>query len=116
MARPARRQQRRFPSGDGTAGGDFRFRVNVLPGDAFRDGVVNAIDAAAVRTRLRQRAVGGAPRYSLFCDLDGDGRIGVWDEMLVRQRLGHALPGDRAGGTVDITRAIPNHRATPPGG
>ena len=30
-----------WPSGDGTAGGDFQFRINVLPGDINQDGTVN---------------------------------------------------------------------------
>jgi hypothetical protein len=31
-----------YPSGDGTAGGDFLFRINLLPGDVNRDGQARA--------------------------------------------------------------------------
>jgi hypothetical protein len=44
-----------YPSGDGSIGGDFNFRLNVLRGDATGDGTVNALDLAAVRQRLGQR-------------------------------------------------------------
>jgi hypothetical protein len=37
-----------FPSGNGTAGGDFNFGFNVLPGDLNQDGIVNSQDLAAV--------------------------------------------------------------------
>ena len=37
-----------WPSGDGTAGGDFQFRINVLPGDVNQDGTVNVADLAVL--------------------------------------------------------------------
>ena len=42
-------------SGNGQPGGDFVFRFNVLPGDANRDGRVDARDLAAVRGSARAR-------------------------------------------------------------
>ena len=36
-----------YPSGNGTAGGDFDFAFNVLPGDANGDGIVNSQDLAS---------------------------------------------------------------------
>jgi len=39
-------------SGDGTAGGDFEFAFHVLPGDANGNGVANASDLSAIRTKL----------------------------------------------------------------
>ena len=38
-----------FPSGDGTAGGDFNFRFNILPGDVDQNGVVTGLDGGDVR-------------------------------------------------------------------
>jgi len=68
-----------YGSGDGTAGGNFNFRFNVVPGDVTRDGRVNAIDIAHVRTRVgRSTTNPGAPgtaTYTAFDDLDGSGDI-----------------------------------------
>lgn len=77
-----------YPSGDGTAGGDFVFGLNVLPGDVTGDGRVNGADVAAVRTHL---ATGGGTippvsRYSVFHDPDGSGRVDAWDYVLARSR------------------------------
>ena len=38
-----------FPSGNGSAGGDFRFRVNVVGGDVNRNGSVGGTDTSLVR-------------------------------------------------------------------
>ena len=38
----------RYPSGNGTVGGDFNFSFNVLPADANQDGVVNGLDIQQV--------------------------------------------------------------------
>ena len=84
-----------FPSGNGTAGGDFRFRLNVLPGDADRGGVVNALDLAALRQRLNRSTTDpgtGGGAYSVFADLTGDGRINALDLSVARQRLNQRLP------------------------
>jgi hypothetical protein len=84
-----------FPSGDGTPGGDFRFRINVLPGDANRNGVVNVLDDAHVRRLLGSAApVNGsfALRYSVFADFDGSGLIGATDSLLGRQHHRRRLP------------------------
>jgi hypothetical protein len=87
-----------FPSGDGTAGGDFRFRANVLPGDVNRTGGrVNALDVLQVRRRLGA-TIGSpdgaaSPRgYSAFCDVNGNGAVTAADVALVRSRYQTALP------------------------
>ena len=56
--RVAERQRRRgLPqSGDGTAGGDFDFRFNVLRGDANQDGAVNALDLGQLKAKLNRTA------------------------------------------------------------
>jgi hypothetical protein len=69
-----------FPSGNGTPGGDFRFRFNVLPGDANASGVVNSTDVAKVRSV--GLVVTDATNYR--CDLDGSGVINSTDVAAVR--------------------------------
>jgi choice-of-anchor C domain-containing protein len=93
---PGARPAQAYPSGDGAAGGDFRFRFNVLPGDVNgTDGRVTALDSAEIRKRLGRVAadhVTGPNAYSVFADLNTDGRINALDLAAVRKRLGHALP------------------------
>ena len=79
-----------FPSGDGTPGGDFRFRFHVLRGDADRNGAVNARDVLGARARL------GVVPYGVFHDADADGRITVRDVVIGRAMLGQELPDDPA--------------------
>jgi hypothetical protein len=75
----------RYPSGDGRPGGSFAFQVNLVPGDVTRNGAVNAVDMATVRTSQGASAAGGG-RYSVFHDLDGSGTINVRDAVLARRR------------------------------
>ena len=80
-----------FPSGDGTAGGDFNFRINVLRGDSNGDSVVNALDVADVKKRLTRRpgdGVTGSNAYSIFADLNADGVINAVDIAAVKGRIG----------------------------
>jgi hypothetical protein len=82
-----------FPSGNGSQGGDFRFRVNVLAGDATRDTRVNSLDLSAVRQRLNTASTDiGRTLYTAFADITGDGRINSLDLSSVRQRLNRQLP------------------------
>ena len=84
-----------YPSGNGTAGGDFNFRLNVLRGDATGDGQVNALDLADVKRRLNRRpndGVTGAGAYSVFADITMDGQINALDLAAVKQRLNNRLP------------------------
>jgi hypothetical protein len=84
-----------FPSGDGVQGDDFKFRFNVLTGDANRDGRVNATDLLDVRRRLRRSTSNpgsGAAAYNPFRDPTADGRINAADEALVRRHGGRVLP------------------------
>lgn len=41
-----------FSSGDGAAGGNFNFRVNILPADVNQSGAVNANDEIEIRNRF----------------------------------------------------------------
>ncbi len=63
-----------YPSGNGTAGGNFDFRFNVLPGDANQDGVVNISDLTALSSQWQQTGQG-----SLSADFNGDGRVDIGD-------------------------------------
>ena len=85
-----------FPSGNGMAGGDFRFRINVLAGDAGRNGTVLADDFAAVKKRffkaVSSPASGTDADYSPFHDLDGSGGILANDSAEVKRRFFAALP------------------------
>ena len=79
-----------FPSGDGTAGGDFSFRFNVLPGDVDQNGVVTGPDGIAVRNHLLQDTTMAG--YSPLFDVNADGAITSQDGAIVRMQLLHALP------------------------
>jgi hypothetical protein len=104
-----------FPSGDGVAGGDFVFRFNVLPGDVTRDGAVSAADLSQVRARHSTSAArvgAGTATYSLLHDVDGSGRIDVFDYARVRGRLFSALPPEPAGAASRplVSRGLPPRR------
>jgi len=71
-----------YPSGDGTPGGDFTFRINVLRGDANQDGIVNALDLGQMKSKLNRTATNpgsGVSAYSVFADLNADGLINALD-------------------------------------
>jgi len=79
-----------YPSGNGAGGGDFEFRLNVLPGDVNQSGRVGNIDTNKVI------AAGGSapgnPKYSTMLDVNGSGQIGNIDTNQVIARGGAALP------------------------
>jgi hypothetical protein len=81
-----------YPSGDGAAGGDFRFAFNVLQGDVNRNGRVDTRDFTDVWRRKYNPAFPNPARYSVFADVDGSGRVDLFDLVLVRNRLGRRLP------------------------
>ena len=91
-----------WPSGDGTAGGDFRFRVNILPGDADRSGTVLANDFSQVKQRFFENP--SSASYSIFHDVNGSGSILADDFSAVKGRFFSQLPaaqrilGDSAAG------------------
>jgi len=85
-----------YPSGGSPLGGaDFRFDLNVLPGDATGDGAVDALDLADVKRRLNRTAASpgsGPAAYSIFADINPDTRINALDLSAVKQRLNRRLP------------------------
>ena len=47
-----------YPSGNGTAGGDFSFRINLLGGDVSGDGQINALDLSFISSGSTARPSG----------------------------------------------------------
>ena len=66
----------------------FTRRLDVLPGDANDDGVVNAQDLVVVRNDF---TTSGAP-YNVFDDINGDGTVDISDTNLVGKLIGKKLP------------------------
>jgi hypothetical protein len=81
-----------YPSGDGAPGGDFNFGLNVLVGDADRNGRVDVRDWMEVRRRQDNPDFPNPARYSVFADVDGSGQVNSRDLLLVRRQLGISLP------------------------
>jgi hypothetical protein len=100
-----------YPSGNGTAGGDFSFRLNVLRGDANQDGSVSALDLGQLKAKLNKNATTnqgtGAGAYSVFADLNADGQISALDLGVAKARLNNKLPvGEPASALLFGTKAI----------
>jgi subtilisin-like proprotein convertase family protein len=85
-----------FPSGDGAAGGDFRFRLNVAPGDADGSGTVDVTDLGALATNFNQ-----SPRGPRLGDFNGDARVDVSDLGVLATNFNRTLP---AGSPSSVTR------------
>ena len=82
-----------YPSGNGTAGGDFNFALNVLPGDVNGDGIVNSQDLALVSSGwLSTRPTG---------DDNGDGIVNSQDLAVISSQWLATLPagGAASGGS-----------------
>jgi len=77
-------------SGDGQAGGDFVYRLNVLPGDVDQNGEVRSSDV--IKVRRRGNTAWGDPEYSPHSDVDGSGEIRSSDVIKVRRLGNTALP------------------------
>ncbi|WP_165232543.1 choice-of-anchor Q domain-containing protein [Aquisphaera insulae] len=66
----------------------FTRRLDVLPGDANDDGIVNSLDAVAVRNGM----LGSVVIPLIFLDINGDGVVDINDYNLSRQKIGTKLP------------------------
>jgi hypothetical protein len=75
-----------YPSGDGTAGGDFLFRFNVLPGDSNQDGITDFADLGTVIGNYNQ--VGDWTTG----DFTGDGQVDFSDLGVVIAYYNQSLP------------------------
>ena len=81
-----------FPSGDGVAGGAFRFRFNVVPGGVMQTGQVQSTDVINTRNaQFRHTLMAG---YSAFLDVDSSGAIQSTDLVQVRNRQFTSLPNN----------------------
>jgi hypothetical protein len=99
-----------LPSGNGTPGGDFAFRFNVLPGDTDRDGRVTTPDLVALRQKLLRTTADsgtGSASYSPFHDVNASGRIDGADYLLLRSRLFNRLP---AASPITLARSFSTRR------
>jgi hypothetical protein len=85
-----------YPSGNGSPGGDFRFRLNVIAGDTERDGIVLARDYSEVKKRffnsVDNETAGSPTPYTIFHDVDGSGVILATDYAEVKKRFFNRLP------------------------
>ena len=77
-------------SGDGAAGGDFSYRMNVLPGDATPSGRVQSGDLIVVRNAQFTRP--GVAGYSAMLDVDGTANISSADVIKTRNLQFTRLP------------------------
>ena len=75
-----------FPSGNGTAGGDFQFVFTILPGDGSRDNSVGNADLTLLLNNW------GDPNRSFATgDYSGDGIVGNADQTLLLNHWGLAF-------------------------
>jgi hypothetical protein len=77
-----------FPSGNGTAGGNFLFRFNALPGDATSDGYVTAADLG----RLLANFNGPGTYTASQGDFTGDGKVTAADLGVLLADFNRTLP------------------------
>ncbi|MAE66546.1 MAG: hypothetical protein CMJ18_19935, partial [Phycisphaeraceae bacterium] len=89
-------------SGDGVAGGDFSFRLDVLAGDANGDRTVTVTDVVIVGSALGQStdgtSTGTTSRYDASFDVTGNGTINIGDVSNVTARIVGVLPTEEPGG------------------
>ncbi len=113
----------RFASGDGTAGGQFTFRFNVVPADVDGSGAVTLDEAALVRQKVGRLVSSLGYFYRL--DLDGSGGITFAEAGQTRLRLGTdiasfseplpggvVLPVDGSGGGTSSDPRLPLRRSS----
>jgi hypothetical protein len=83
--------------GTGVAGGDFNFRINVLPGDSRQDGqnlgqFDGVLGTDVIKVRNAQFLITTDPTYSPFDDVNGSGNVSGVDVVAVRNRQFTGLP------------------------
>ncbi len=81
-------------SGNGIAGGNFSFRIHVLPGDTNQLGdEVTTADQSFSETKLNSLLVGPTPflGYTIFVDINGSTIVDSFDISGVRNRIGSKL-------------------------
>ncbi|MHB1036756.1 MAG: Ig-like domain-containing protein [Pirellulales bacterium] len=102
-----------YPSGNGTAGGDFVFRFIVMPCDTNRDGAVDIFDVAKLQVNYGTDH-GMTPEQG---DFNGDGRVDIFDVALLQVDFGRTLvpppapaPSAMPGAADDLAQAIAMRR------
>lgn len=94
-----------YPSGNGVAGGDFEFRLNIVPGDADATTAVATTDTTMISALVG--ADTSSASYNPRCDLDGDGLIEQADADAAQSLIGTGLAsGDPAGVTNDAPTTV----------
>ncbi|MEM9066172.1 MAG: dockerin type I domain-containing protein, partial [Planctomycetota bacterium] len=78
-----------FPSGNGKPGGRAVFVLNVLPGDANRDGRVDIADENALLESLGTAS--GDPGFDPMADMNRDGFVNAIDVVAVIRNQGESI-------------------------
>jgi len=78
-------------SGDGTAGGDFNFRFNVLPGDFDGNNGVTITEVLQARNRAGKGTA--SVGYAYREDMDGNGNITITEVLASRNRTATSITG-----------------------
>ena len=81
-----------YPSGNGTAGGNFNFAFNVLPASANQDAIVNGQDIAVIAGRWLQTG-------TIAGDINGDNIVNAQDIAAIASRWLTVLPVAAGGGS-----------------
>jgi hypothetical protein len=84
-----------FPSGNGTAGGDFTFRVTILPGDVTRNSIVDINDL-----NLTVNNNGLTPANWTQGEMTGDNVVNLSDKNLVSNNFGRNYTSWPGGGMM----------------
>jgi hypothetical protein len=80
-----------YPSGNGLAGGDFHFRLNVLPGDANQDGSVDIRDFTLMKSYW---LVPSGATWAMG-DFNADGSVDIRDFTLMKSYWLDTLPAGK---------------------
>ena len=88
-----------YPSGNGTAGGDFNFAFNVLPGDVNQGTVVNGLDISLIASHWLQ--TGG-----LAGDANGDDIVNGLDIAAIASHWLQTLPAGGVGGGSEAATIV----------
>lgn len=88
-----------FSSGNGTQGGDFEFRFDVLPGEVTKNGNVTSLDYGKVYNKRNTSVTVGS--YDPLYDVNGSGAIDVTDYTFVLGKIGTCVPTGGPAGTYN---------------
>ncbi len=84
-----------FPSGNGTAGGDFTFRITILPGDITRNNVIDLNDLNTVNNNWLL-----TPATWIQGDQSGDNLVNQTDKNFVLNNFGRNYTSWPGGGMM----------------